>query len=303
MPIRNVNVTSGGYKNPSLNLSYVPDLAGVDQNVLTTRRMGQAAQMDENKLNAYAADRAYQLKQRGQAQEDRVQRMADEKRQRKWDAEDRKTNKETMALTQALKAGDPNDARNIYKKFNPEDKSPPAFSYSGENIVIDGGPGDVKIEGPSAAVEMVLKELEKYPEIQKNPEHLKLFLQQAAKMGVSITKNDVSKTGWKPQSKQDAIDVARAKKAAGTDKTQARIDRLRKEVPRLAKLREDIRKGDKMDQLIKMMSPELQSEMGFAGNETKEEAIAKIDAYEKWIRTQLRGIELKGSPEDPLGLK
>lgn len=226
-----------------------------------------------------------------------------------WESEDRVVTQEMKALREAISQKDSADARAVYDRLRPKGnrakglpQPTPKFSRQGGLITIDGGPGQLVLQGPEGAVSRLLEEVEKYPQAVKDPEMFKKLAATASKMGISLKQNPEGK--WAPGSKEEALELAAAKKTSATaDKTQARIDRLRKEMPRLASLREQIKKGDKLEQILKILSPEARDQMGIGPNESKEAAIAKIDEYEKWVRIQLRQAESGSGSDDPLGLR
>lgn len=271
----------------------------------------QNIQMNKLKLdetpNEYA--RAAAQEQRAAAGETRTaERHA-------WENDDRNITAEMKAINAAIAQKSPEDSLSVYNRLRPKGareaglpEPKPTFSRQGGSVTVDGGPGQIKLAGPEGAVSRLLEEVEKYPSIVKDPQMFKQLAEAAAKLGVSITQNaPATAQGWKPGSKAEALEMAEAKsRGAGSDKTQARIDRLRKEAPRLAKMKEDIRKGTTMDQIIAIMTaadPEMAKEMQLKSGDTKEAAIAKIDEYERWTRKELRRLEVSGSSSDPLGFK
>jgi hypothetical protein len=52
---------AGGYNNPALNLNFVPDIAGAQQNALATQRMQQQNALAGKKLSTYDEDRSRAL--------------------------------------------------------------------------------------------------------------------------------------------------------------------------------------------------------------------------------------------------
>ena len=230
-----------------------------------------------------------------------------------WAKEDRTITQEFKAIRAAAEAGNQADAQAIYERTRPKGAraaglgaSKPTFKREGNTITIDGGPGTYTIKGPAGAVSGVLEEIEKNPQILKDPKQLEALGRIAAKAGVSFSPNPAAKVEkpakWEPTTKADALELKRAGKGsgAGPDKT---IAGYRKEVARLVTVRERIRKGDKMDQIIKLIDKNARDQLGLAGNETIDEALAKIDDYEKWLRGEIRRLEGGGSDDkDPLSL-
>jgi len=102
--------------------------------------------------------------------------------------------------------------------------------------------------------------------------------------------------------KQDRLTEKTKQSTGNADKRQARVDKLQKEVARLAEVRQKIRKGDKMDQVMKLLSLSKNAGINMDENTGMEEALKKIDQYEKWLRKELRGLEKGSNAKDPLNL-
>ncbi len=292
MPIgRNVLVSGRSFNNPALNVNTVPDVAGAQQNALMTMLRGQQSQEAANRLATFAEDRGF------------------ERQKRAWYEEDRVLSQEFNAIKAGMMAKDPDEARAIYERLRPKGarksglgKPAPTFASVGERITIDGGPGQLKLTGPRAAVQKLFEDLEGNPQLLNEPE----FFIAAAKAGITLERNKKAK--WEPTTKAEALEIAAAKRSKKGDSPKVTSAKYRKEVARLAEVRERIRKGDKWDQIVKMISaqdPEAKNILG-GGSDTKEEAIEKINDYERWLRNQIRQLETGETAttgeNDPLGL-
>lgn len=101
------------------------------------------------------------------------------------------------------------------------------------------------------------------------------------------------------------LEVAKTKgtEGGGADKVQNRIDKYRKEVAGLASVRERIRKGDDLYQLGQMMAQMSgKKNLAIGQNSNVDDALKKVDEYERWLRVRLRELEGEDEDDNPLGL-
>jgi hypothetical protein len=130
----------------------------------------------------------------------------------------------------------------------------------------------------------------------------------AAKADEIMLRHDNRLQEIKAQKAAD-IELERVKqegKGATDEKTkQNRIDKYHKEIAGLASVRERIRKGDDLYKLGQMMSAfSGKKNLAIGKDSSIENALAKVDEYEAWLREQLRKLEggEGGGSDDPLGI-
>jgi hypothetical protein len=280
------------------------------------RHVNKLQTLQANKLQIDEAPKRFKREAERHTQATAKNTQATEKHG--WAKEDRTIAAEFKALAAASSAKSSEDALAIYNRTRPKGakaaglgQAKPTFSRQGGSIIINGGPGTYTLKGPEGAVSAVLEEVSKNPQIIKDPEQFQLLMKVAAENGVSLTPNakaEVTTPGkWEPTSKAETLEIIAAKKTpkAGDDPTKT-IAKHRKEVARLATVRQRIRKGDAIDQVIKLMDKDAREAMGVGEDTTIVEAIAKIDDYEKWLRKQIRELESGGSgggtDDNPAGL-
>jgi hypothetical protein len=127
----------------------------------------------------------------------------------------------------------------------------------------------------------------------------------AAKADEIMLRHDNRLQEIKAQKAAD-IDLERVKqegKGATDEKTkQNRIDKYHKEIAGLASVRERIRKGDDLYKLGQMMSAfSGKKNLAIEKDSSIENALAKVDEYEAWLRERLRKLEggEDGGSDDP----